>query len=55
LVKIAVINYHNIGPRYDYEECAGDPCNEMMNRLQEFVDNKGPILQNSIPAQNVFA
>ena len=26
--------------RYDYEECAGDPCNEMMNRLQKFVDNK---------------
>jgi len=29
--------------RYDYEECAGDPCNEMMNRLQEFVDNKDNI------------
>jgi phosphoglucomutase len=29
--------------RYDYEECAGDPCNEMMNQLQAFVDNKGNI------------
>ena len=26
--------------RYDYEECAGEPCNEMMNKLQQFVDNK---------------
>ena len=29
--------------RYDYEECAGDPCNEMMNKLQQFVDNKDNI------------
>lgn len=33
----------NFFTRYDYEECAGDPCNEMMNRLQEFVDNKDNI------------
>ena len=36
--------------RYDYEECAGDPCNEMMNRLQDFVDNKDNIGKEFVAA-----
>ena len=36
--------------RYDYEQCAGDPCNEMMNRLQDFVDNKDNIGKEFVAA-----
>lgn len=40
----------NFFTRYDYEECAGDPCNEMMNRLQDFVDNKESIGKEFVAA-----
>lgn len=33
----------NFFTRYDYEDCASAPCNEMMNLLQSFVDDAGNI------------
>lgn len=31
----------NYFTRYDYEECAGDPCNEMMNELEKKMNEAG--------------
>ena len=33
----------NFFTRYDYEECASEPCNKMMELLQNFVDDKSNI------------
>ena len=33
----------NFFTRYDYEECAADPCNKMMDLLQSFVDDQGNV------------
>ena len=33
----------NFFTRYDYEECAVEPCNKMMDHLQKFVDDKGNV------------
>merc|ERR1712156_761385 len=33
----------NFFTRYDYEECASEPCNKMMDLLQNFVDDKSNV------------
>ena len=40
----------NFFTRYDYEECAAEPCNKMMDHLQKFVDDKGNIGKTFISA-----